>query len=66
VYSGDGHGHFQHQFERTELLGPICSKKGQAAFSANLHVYPKATNGWHHHLHHLRAHYVRAFAIAPK
>jgi hypothetical protein len=62
-YGGDGSGHFQHRFTRTELLGG-CPEK--AAFSANLHVRAKATNGWHHHLHGLDAYYVRAFAIAPE
>lgn len=64
VYSGDGNGHFQHKFMRTELLGPKCPEK--AAFAANLHVYAKATNGWHHRLNGLDAHHVRAFALAPK
>ncbi len=64
VYSGDGNGHFQHKFMRTELLGPKCPEKG--AFSANLYVYAKATNGWHHRLNRLDAHHVRAFALAPK
>jgi len=64
VYSGDGNGHFQHNFMRTELLGPQCPEK--AAFSANLHVWAKATNGWHHRLNGLDAHYVRAFALAPQ
>ncbi len=61
-YSGDGHGHFQNNFPRLELMGS-CAEK--AAFSANLHVWAKATNGWHHHLTGLDAHYVRAFALAP-
>ncbi|MBU0609574.1 MAG: hypothetical protein KKI08_16935 [Armatimonadetes bacterium] len=64
VYSGDGNGHFQHKFVRTELLGPICKEK--AAFSANLYVYAKATTGWHHRLSGLDASFVRAFAIAPQ
>ena len=64
VYTGDGHGHFQHKFMRTQLLGAKCPEK--AAFSANLHVYAKATNGWHHRLNKLDAHHVRAFALAPK
>ncbi len=64
VYTGDGHGHFQHKFLRTQLLGSKCPEK--AAFSANLHVYAKATNGWHHRLNGLDAHHVRAFALAPE
>jgi len=64
VYSGDGHGNFSHHFARTELLGPKCPDK--AAFSCNLHVYAKATNGWRQRLNKLDAHFVRAFALAPQ
>jgi hypothetical protein len=64
VYAGDGSGHFQHKFVRTELLGPLCPDK--AAFSANLYVYAKATTGWHQRLSGLDASFVRAFAIAPE
>ncbi|MCE5238926.1 hypothetical protein LLH23_10590 [bacterium] len=64
VYTGDGSGHFEKRFVRTELLGPLCPDK--AAFSANLYVYAKATTGWHQRLNGLDAQFVRAFAIAPK
>jgi len=64
VYTGDGHGNFSHKFRRSELLGPKCPEK--AAFSCNLHVYAKATNGWRHRLNGLDAHFVRAFALAPQ
>lgn len=64
VYTGDGSGHFQHSFVRTELLGPLCPEK--AAFSANLHAYAKATTGWHQRISQLDAYHIRAFAIAPQ
>ena len=61
VYSGDGNGNFKHDFSRGELLG-TCP---EAAFSENLHVYAKATNGWGHRINRLDAYAVRAFALAP-
>jgi hypothetical protein len=61
VYSGDGNGNFEHDFSRGELLG-TCS---EAAFSENLRVYAKATNGWGHRINRLDAYAVRAFALAP-
>jgi len=63
-YTGDGHGNFTANFRIPDLLGPVCTEK--AAFSENLHVYAKATNGWHRRLNNLDGHFVRAFALAPK
>jgi hypothetical protein len=61
-YSGDGHGNFSRPFSRGELLGTTCP---EAAFSENLHVYAKATRGWHQRITDLDAHAVRAFALTP-
>ena len=60
-YAGDGSGNFTHGFARTELSG-TCD---DAAFSENLHVYAKVTNGWDR-LSWYDAEAVRAFAIATK
>ncbi len=62
-FSGDGNGNFENSFTRSQLLGPDCPEK--AAFSLNLHVRAKATNGWSR-LQRYDAHDVRAFAIAPR
>jgi len=62
-FSGDGNGNFDNAFTRSQLLGPDCPEK--AAFSLNLHVYAKATNGWSR-LHRYDASDVRAFALAPQ
>jgi len=61
-FTGDGSGNFAHLYPRTELLGPQCPEK--AAFSLNLYVYAKATNGWTR-LQQYDARDVRAFALAP-
>ncbi len=62
-FSGDGNGNFDNAFTRSQLLGPDCPEK--AAFSLNLHVRAKATNGWSR-LHRYDRHDVRAFALAPQ
>jgi len=62
VYSGDGSGHYEHDFLRSTLLGP-CH---EAAFSENLYVYAKATTGWGHRISSCDASYVRAFALSEK
>jgi hypothetical protein len=62
VYTGDGSGHYQHDFLRSTLLGP-CT---EAAFSENLYVYAKATTGWGYRISSYDASYVRAFALAVK
>lgn len=61
-YTGDGSGNFYKNFAVSDLLGP-CPEK--AAFSENLHVHAKATNGWTR-LRYLDAYDVRAFALAPQ
>lgn len=60
-YTGDGNGNFSHGFARTELSGD-CE---DAAFSENLHVDAKATNGWVR-LDGYDADAVRAFALAEQ
>ncbi|MGD9498135.1 MAG: hypothetical protein AB7Y46_17675 [Armatimonadota bacterium] len=62
-FTGDGNGNFANAFTRTQLLGPDCPEK--AAFSLNLYVYAKATNGWVR-LQQYDASAVRAFAMAPQ
>lgn len=62
-YAGDGSGNFHRNFTVAALLGP-CPEK--AAFSENLDVCAKATNGWGQRLNWLDAHAVRAFALAPQ
>jgi len=62
-YIGDGSGSFEHTFLVTDLLGP-CPL--EAAFSENLAVYTKATNGWHQRLTQYDDYAVRAFAITPE
>ncbi|MEA3291118.1 MAG: hypothetical protein U9Q71_02235 [Pseudomonadota bacterium] len=62
AYAGDGSGNFHRPFSRTELLGGCL----EGAFSENLHVYAKATNGWRHRLNRFDAHAVRAFALTPR
>lgn len=61
AYAGDGNGNFTRPFSRGELLG-TCT---EAAFSENLHVYAKATRGWHQRIKDLDAHAIRAFALTP-
>lgn len=62
-YSGDGLGNFEREFSREELLGPC---EPEAAFSANLYVYAKATTGWGYRISKLDASAVRAFALTPE
>ncbi len=62
VYTGDGSGHYEHDFLRSTLLGP-CT---EAAFSENLYVYAKATTGWGYRISSYDASFVRAFALAVK
>ncbi len=62
VYTGDGSGHYEHDFLRSTLLGP-CT---EAAFSENLYVYAKATTGWGTRISSYDASFVRAFALAVK
>jgi hypothetical protein len=61
TYTGNGFGSFWRDFALADLLGS-CT---EAAFSINLHVYAKATNGWTR-LSALDDHAVRAFALAPE
>jgi len=63
AYTGDGNGNFSRPFSRAELLEDCLI---EAAFSENLHVYAKATNGWHHRINRFDAHDVRAFALTPE
>ena len=62
-YIGDGSGNFEHTFLVTDLLGP-CPL--EAAFSENLSVYTKITNGWHQRLTQYDDYDVRAFALTPE
>jgi len=62
VYTGDGHGNFNHGFKRSTLLGP-CT---EAALSENLYVYAKATTGWSTRISGYDRSFVRAFALAEK
>ncbi|MFC1760584.1 hypothetical protein ACFL6U_00715 [Planctomycetota bacterium] len=61
TYTGDGNGHFENDFLRTDLLGPCV----EGAFSENLYSFAKATNGWKHRLNKFDASDVRAFALTP-
>ena len=63
AYTGDGNGNFSRPFSRAELLEACLV---EAAFSQNLHVFAKATNGWHHRINKLDARAVRAFALTPE
>ena len=63
-FTGDGAGMFWNTFNIFNLMSTDCPDK--AAFSENLHVYAKATTGWHQRLNYLDAYYIRAFAIAPE
>ena len=60
LYAGDGVGNFTHNFSRGDLLDTCVN----AAFSENLSVYGKATNGWSRIGYDASA--VRAFALAPE
>lgn len=62
-FTGDGNGNYSATFTRSQLLGPDCPVQG--AFSLNLYVYAKATDGWSR-LHMYDASAVRAFALAPE
>jgi hypothetical protein len=66
AYEGDGSGNFERPFGRYELLNCCGQHCIEAAFSANLHVLAKATNGWHRRLNSLDSHAVRAFALTPR
>lgn len=59
-YTGDGIGNFTKDFARAALLDTCVN----AAFSENLYVAGKATNGWGRIGY--DASYVRAFALAPQ
>ncbi|MBU1140260.1 MAG: hypothetical protein KKD01_00430 [Proteobacteria bacterium] len=59
-YHGDGNGNFSNLFTVNTLLN-TCTR---AAFSENLWVEAKATNGWAR-LHQYDSYIARAFALAP-
>ena len=63
AYTGDGSGNFSKAFTVAQLL-ETCSK--EAAFAESLHVFAKATNGWHQRLTNLDSSDLRAFALTPK
>ena len=66
AYSADGSGSFARRFARSELLNCCGLHCIEAAFSENLHVFAKATTGWHWRINSLDAHAVRAFALTPR
>jgi len=66
AYVGDGNGSFDRRFARSELLNCCGSPCIEAAFSENLHVFAKATSGWHHRIGAYDSHAVRAFALTPQ
>ncbi len=66
AYDGDGSGNFDRPFGRYELLNCCGQPCIEAAFSANLHVLAKSTNGWHRRINSLDSHAVRAFALTPQ
>lgn len=59
-YHGDSQGNFSSLFTVDTLLNTCTS----AAFSENLWINTKATNGWTR-LHQYDSHFARAFALAP-
>lgn len=68
LYSGSGAGNFSHGFAVGSLLGPVPGHPGtctNAAFSANLDLDAKATDG-NSRLDSYDAGFVRAFALAEQ
>ncbi|MFC2105791.1 hypothetical protein ACFLS0_03470 [Candidatus Bipolaricaulota bacterium] len=62
TYAGDGVGNFGASMPRGDLLGTCV----EAAFSANLYVYAKATTGNGYRIGAYDASFVRAFALTPE
>ena len=68
LYTGSGSGNFSHAFPVASLLGPLPGHPGSctnAAFSANLDLDAKATDG-NSRIDHYDAGFVRAFALAQQ